>query len=73
MPHNFIRISAATPNPGRRTRGQVAQACQRHNATLEYLWFDGDTAYVLVKDGDVDQLAAELQAHQVINLGDPAT
>ena len=72
MPHNFLRISAETPNPGRRKREHVQQACEKHDAKLEYLWFDDEAApsyaYVLVKDGDVDKLAQELQGQQVIRL-----
>jgi hypothetical protein len=72
VPHNFIRIQANTPNPGRWTRDHVKQVCDKHHGKFEYLWFDDQdnptTGYVLVKDGDVDGLVADLKAHEVIQL-----
>ncbi len=72
MPHNFLKINAVTPNPGRRTRGQVDAICRKHRGSFEYLWFDDDAnptfAYVLVKDGDVDGLMQDLHGEQVIRL-----
>lgn len=72
MPHNFIRISVDTPNPGRRRRRDVEAVCAKHNGSFEYLWFDHDSspkyAYVLVEDGDVDGIARDLHGQQVITL-----
>ena len=76
MPHNFIRINAVTPNPGRRTRQQVEPICARHHGKFEYLWFDDESdptyAYVLVKDGDVDGMMQDLHGQEVIRLFDAA-
>jgi hypothetical protein len=64
VPHNFIRISANTPNPGLRKPDDVKRICNKHAGTFQCLLFDADTrpqsAYVLVKDGDVDGILAEL-------------
>jgi len=72
MPHNFIRISANTPNPGRRQRGDVESICARHHGQLEYLWFDDDQsptyAYALVDGGDVDGMMSDLHGQEVIRL-----
>ncbi len=72
MPHNFVRINAKTPNPGRRTRAEVEPVCKKHHGAFEYLWFDDDQnptyAYVLVKDGDVDGIMQDLHGQQVIRL-----
>jgi hypothetical protein len=74
VPHNFIRINAETPNPGRRTREEVEPICEKHHGQFEHLWFDDDAhprfAYVLVKDGDVDGLLQDLHGQQVIRLFD---
>lgn len=72
MPHNFIRISPDTPNPGRRRRSDVEAVCAKHGGSFEYLWFDDEaapgSAYVLVEDGDIDAIARELHGQQVIKL-----
>jgi hypothetical protein len=72
MPHNFIRVTADTPNPGRRRRQDVDTVCTKHGGHLEYLWFDHDTtpshAYLLVRDGNVDEIRRELDADQAIRL-----
>lgn len=72
MPHNFIRISVDTPNPGRRRRRDVEAVCAKHRGSFEYLWFDDaespTSAYVLVEDGDIDAIARELHGQQVIRL-----
>lgn len=72
MPHNFLKINAATPNPGRRQRADVESVCHKHHGQFEYLWFDDDQdptyAYVLVKDGDVDGMMQDLHGQQVIRL-----
>jgi hypothetical protein len=64
VPHNFIRISASTPNPGLRKPDDVERICKKHNGGFQCLLFDADTqpqfAYVLVKDGNVDAILAEL-------------
>lgn len=74
MPHNFMKISPDTPNPGRRTRASVKEICEKHHGTFEYLWFDEpdspNEAYVLVKDGDLDGIVRDLQAREVITLYD---
>ena len=70
MPHNFVKITAMTPNPGRWTRARRKTTCERHHGTLEYLWFDEPKnptyAYVLVKDGDLNGLLQDLHALEVI-------
>lgn len=72
MPHNFIKLNATTPNPGRWTRARADEIVKRHHGTLEYLWFDDPDepthAFVLVKDGDVDGLIQDLHAHEVRQL-----
>jgi hypothetical protein len=74
MPHNFIRISAETPNPGRRKRGDVEATCRQKGGHLHYLWFDDadhpTAAYVLVEaeDKDVDGIVQALHGEQVIRL-----
>ena len=64
MPHNFIRISATTPNPGLRNPDEMKRICKNHSGVFQSLLFDADThpefAYVLVKDGNVDAMLAEL-------------
>lgn len=69
MPHYFIQTNPTTPNPGRWTRARVDEVAKRHHGTLEYLWFDDPDdpshAYVLVKDGDIDGLLADLHGHEV--------
>jgi hypothetical protein len=72
VPHNFISVSPDTPNPGRRRRTDVDAVCRRHGGELEYLWFDHETApsraYLLVRDGDAEAIARELQADRTITL-----
>jgi hypothetical protein len=72
MPHYFIKLSATTPNPAPLKRERVAEACQRHNGKLEYYWHDDPVnpvvGYVLVEEGDIDGLSAELAAHEVVTL-----
>ena len=72
MPHNFIRTSAKTPNPGRRQSADVEAICARHHGKFEYLWFDDPNsptyAYVLVDGGDVDGMMADLPGQQLIRL-----
>lgn len=74
MPHNFMKISPTTPNPGRRTKADVKKICEDHHGTFEYLWFDDPSsptqAYVLVKDGDLDGMVHDLGAEEVIELYD---
>lgn len=74
MPHNFIKISPNTPNPGRRTRADVKAICEKHHGTFEYLWFDEveapTRAYVLVEDGDLDGMVHDFEAQEVIRLYD---
>jgi hypothetical protein len=69
MPHNFIKIPPATPNPGRWTRSRVEEIVKHHHGKLEYLWFDDPSApthaYVLVKDGDIDGLMTDLHGAEV--------
>ena len=64
MPHNFIRITAGTPNPGHRKPDDVKNVCKKHGGTLQCLLFDAHTqpefAFVLVKNGNVDAIRAEL-------------
>ena len=72
MPHNFIKINATTPNPGRRKRDDVERIVVEEGGVLDNLWFDDkdapNHAYVLVKDGDIDGMIAKLNGHQVIRL-----
>jgi hypothetical protein len=72
VPHNFIKINATTPNPGRRRREDVEQIVTEEGGVLDNLWFDDKQtpahAYVLVKDGDIDGMIAKLNGHQVIRL-----
>ena len=72
MPHNFLKITAVSPNPGRRHRANVEPICRKHHGQFEYLWFDDDQnptyAYVLVKDGDVDGMMQDLHGQEVIRL-----
>ena len=72
MPHNFMRINAVTPNPGRRRREDVESICKRHHGQLENLWFDDQAdpsyAYVLVKDGDVDGMLQDLHGQELLRL-----
>jgi len=64
MPHNFIKLGATTPNPGRRTAKDVGAICERHHGKLEHLWFDAPDepvyAYALVDGGDVDGMLQDL-------------
>ena len=50
--------------PGLRKPDDVKRICNKHAGTFQCLLFDADTrpqsAYVLVKDGDVDGILAEL-------------
>ena len=72
MPHNFIKINATTPNPGLRTRADVERIVAEHHGELDGFWFDDRhaprSAWVLVRDGDVDGLMADLHGHQLIRL-----
>ena len=72
MPHNFIRVSADTPNPGRRKKHDVAAVCAKHHGEFVHLWFDDQDsptyAYVLVKDGDVDGMMTDLGGQELIRL-----
>jgi hypothetical protein len=74
VPHNFIRINAVAPNPGRWTRDKVEPICTLHNGKFEHLWFDDDRqpnfAYVLVQDGDVDGMLHDLHGHSCQRLFD---
>ena len=69
MPHNFIKLPPATPNPGRWTRSSVEAIVTKHHGHLEYLWFDDparpEHAYVLVRDGNLDGLMTDLHGHEV--------
>jgi hypothetical protein len=64
VPHNFIRITATTPNPGLRKPDDAKRICKKHGGTFQCLLFDADTqpqsAYVLVEGGNVDEILAEL-------------
>jgi hypothetical protein len=64
VPHNFIRISADTPNPGRRKEKDVKAICEKNQGVFGCLLFDDDTnpefAYVLVKNGKLDEIVAAL-------------
>ncbi len=72
MPHYFIKLSPTTPNPGPLTRDHVAEVCRRHNARLEHYWHDDpvnpSVGYILVEEGDIDGLSAEVAAHNVLTL-----
>jgi len=72
VPHNFIKINATTPNPGRRTREDVEQVVREHHGELEGFWFDDKrqphSSWVLVRGGDVDGMMADLQGHQMLRL-----
>lgn len=72
MPHYFIKLNATTPNPGPLKRDRVAEVCRRHNAKLEHYWHDDPAdpvvGYVLVEEGDINELSAELAAHEVVTL-----
>jgi hypothetical protein len=72
VPHNFIKISAETPNPGRRTREEVARVIEFHKGEFVNLWFDDRKnphhAYVLARGGNVDGMMADLSGHQVTQL-----
>jgi hypothetical protein len=72
VPHNFIKINATTPNPGRRRREDVEDIVTDEGGELVNLWFDDKRdpshAYVLVKDGKIDGMVAKLDGHQVIRL-----
>ncbi len=74
MPHNFVKITAKTPNPGLRTRAKVKAACKKHKVTFENLWFDDvknpTYAYVLFEGGDLEGILAELHGLEVIRLDD---
>lgn len=69
MPHNFIQMPADTPNPGRRTENDVKDICDTHHGEFVRLLFDArrnpTSAYVLVKDGDVDGMLADFHGQQV--------
>ena len=75
MPHNFIRISATTPNPGRRQENHVKAVCEEHDGTFGCLLFDRDTnpefAYVLVKNGKLNKILAALDGTKVETYFDP--
>jgi hypothetical protein len=75
VPHNFIRISADTSNPGRRKEKDVKAVCEKHQGTFGCLLFDSDTnpefAYVLVKNGNLNKILAELDGTQVETYFDP--
>ena len=70
MPHNFIRISASTPNPGLRKLDDMKRICKKHSGAFQCLLFDADThpqsAYVLVKDGNVEAILAELGGGETV-------
>lgn len=72
MPHNFIKIKADTPNPGRRTREGVARVVESHKGEFVNLWFDDrknpEHAYVLVRGGNVDGMMADFPGHKVTQL-----
>lgn len=72
MPHHFIRLDATSPNPGLRARDDVRAICEKHHGTFENFWHDQPnnprSAYVLVKDGDVDGMLDDLQAQEVVRL-----
>ena len=70
MPHNFIRISASTPNPGLRKPDDMKRICNKHGGAFQCLLFDTDTqpqsAYVLVKDGNVNAILTELGGGETV-------
>jgi hypothetical protein len=70
VPHNFIRISAITPNPGLRDPDHMKRICKKHNGTFQCLLFDAETnpgsAYVLVKNGNVDAILADFGGGETI-------
>jgi hypothetical protein len=72
VPHNFIKINATTPNPGRRRREDIERVVTDEGGVLDNVWFDDNQApnhaYVLVKDGDVDGMIAKLHGHSVVRL-----
>jgi hypothetical protein len=72
VPHNFIKITATTPNPGRRTRDDVDKIVRGHHGELDGLWFDDKrqphSAWVLVRGGDVDGMMNDLGGHQLMQL-----
>jgi hypothetical protein len=76
VPHNFIRISADTPNPGRRRENDVKAICEKHQGTLGCLLFDSDTnpefAYVLVKNGNLNKILAALDGTKIETYFDPS-
>jgi hypothetical protein len=74
VPHNFIKTAPKTPNPGPWTHARVNEIAARHHGVLEHLWFDDPhdptAAYVLIKDGDVDGLMADLNGQVLTRLYD---
>lgn len=72
MPHNFVKITAMTPNPGLRTRANVKTTCEKHDGTFVDLWFDEPKnptyAYVLVEDGNLNGILHDLHGLEVIRL-----
>jgi hypothetical protein len=77
VPHNFIRINADEPNPGRVTKTKVSQIVKKHGK-LKGFWFDDDRdpvfAYVLVlmdDDRKLGRLLIELHGQQLTRLFDP--
>ncbi len=72
MPHNFVKITAMTPNPGLRKRADVKSACEKYGAKFGNFWFDDRKnptfAYVLFKDGNLEKILAELHGLEVIRL-----
>jgi hypothetical protein len=72
VPHNFIKINATTPNPGRRTRDDVEKVVTGHHGEMDGFWFDDKhqphSCWVLVRGGDVDGMMADLGGHQMMQL-----
>jgi hypothetical protein len=72
MPHFFIQVSPSTPNPGPLKRTRVEEVCKKHNAKLEHYWHDDPenptVGYILVEEGNLDGLRADLHAHDVVTL-----
>ena len=72
MPHFFIKVSPSSPNPGRLVRSRVEAVCRRHNAKLEHYWHDDpanpSVGYILVEEGDLAGLSADLDVHEVVTL-----
>jgi hypothetical protein len=70
MPHNFIRIDASTPNPGIRKPDDMKRICRKHKGAFQLLLFDADTnpqsAYVMVKGGNIDAILAELGGGETV-------